>query len=380
MKIEVLPLFCSPCCSDDLQIFVPSDSGENNENIENGILQCRRCEHQYPIIDGIPRLVLHLDRYEEDKLRDFLNGVIGKDNKPEPLDKEERYRQIEAIVTRKILNGYSHVWNGDPPHKSRHMKNEIEYRARYCEHQQKTVNTITKHCQSKFNTILDIGGGQGGLIKCLYDSFKPQHAFLVDYDLEWVEVARLRCPDVQIIRADGAKLPFKDRSIDLVVTQSALEHIKEYRRVVASICSVAKVAAFIACGPNKFSIYDFGHLNAPVTLFPKLIGRYVAYAWHALLRTKRTKKSIDIELGNTFFISTCEIKKMLQPYGTTKNVFVDFVMNSLQYGYNYPQARIKNFIKKHPKLGKLFFNVLVFLRIEPDCYYILIKHEYHNKG
>lgn len=374
MKKDVLQFLCSPCCREDLYVSVCFASKGNDANIENGILQCKKCERQYPVIDGIPRLLMQLNKEEADELKNFLNGIVTMANEPIGLlNEEERYRRLEAIVTKKVVDGYADVWHMETRDKMKQTKDEIDYRTRTCEQQIKTSKTITQHCTKEFKTILDIGGGQGGLTKFLYDFYKPQHIFLVDYDLEWVEVAKLRSPDAQIIRADAANLPFKEASIDLVVTQSALEHIKEYRKVVESICTTAKTAVYMTWGPNKFSVYDKGHLNAPVNLFPKSIAKYVAYAWHALIRSKVTQEAIDRGLADTFYISTTEVKKILQRYGTAKNVFVDFAMNSLKYGYFFESAKIKDILKKYPRLSKILFAILVFCRIEPDCYYMLIK-------
>jgi uncharacterized protein YbaR (Trm112 family) len=376
LKTNALQFLSSPCCGGDLDISLTVNADSDGLHLEDGLLTCIKCGHHYPVIGGIPRLLKDLDKTEEDILRNFQTGnyKTEKDRAYSQLSEEERYRRIDLIVSEKIRKGYSDVWHGDPPVKDRTIKNEIEYRARICENQTKTVKTITKYCQQEFKTILDIAGGTGGLLKCLSDHFKPDDIFMVDHDLDWVEVTKLRCPDAQIIRADAANLPFKENSIDLVVTSSALEHIREYRKAVKSICTVTKDVAYLAWGPNKFAGYDLGHSQAPVAFFPKSIGRYVAYAWHRLLRTGMTRETIDRILGDTFFISTLEGRNMIRHYGTCKNVFVDFVMFSMENeGFFYQAYGIKSKLKKYPRLIRFLASLLVLCKIEPDCYYLLIK-------
>ena len=65
-----------------------------------------------------------------------------------------------------------------------------------------------------------------------------------------------------------------------------LEHVKDYDKAANELCRVAQKACFVAWSPNKYSVYDFGHLDAPVTIFSKPMARQVAKWWHGLRRTR----------------------------------------------------------------------------------------------
>jgi ubiquinone/menaquinone biosynthesis C-methylase UbiE len=202
---------------------------------------------------------------------------------------------------------------------------------------------------------------------------------MVDLDLDWARVASLRNPNVEIIRGDATKLPIRDDMFDVVISQAMLEHIPDHTAALHEMCRTTRAVLFVAWGPNKNSLYDFGHLDAPVTLFSRKNAKKVAILWHKMLKTDRTHEWISSELDGTFYISTGFVKRLLKTYGTVFNVFTEFCMNSLRSEYSYRGGRIKNLLAKMPMLSKGIFKLLEFLMIEPQCYYILIKLNEHNE-
>jgi uncharacterized protein YbaR (Trm112 family) len=54
MKKELMEIICCPVCKTDLDLNVTSQ--ENNEIIE-GQLTCKKCKVDYPIHGGIPNLL-----------------------------------------------------------------------------------------------------------------------------------------------------------------------------------------------------------------------------------------------------------------------------------------------------------------------------------
>ncbi|MGH8490753.1 MAG: hypothetical protein ACREXS_18300, partial [Gammaproteobacteria bacterium] len=119
--------------------------------------------------------------------------------------------------------------------------------------------------------------------------------------------------------------------------------------------------------------YDLGHIDAPVTLFSKRIAQPIALAWHRLRRTGLAKESIIAELENVHYFSTTAVKRILERHGRVHNVFVPFAMHSLKSRYAYRMGHLKAWLHRHLDLAELAFTVLVLLRIEPQCYYILKK-------
>jgi SAM-dependent methyltransferase len=54
MKRDLLPLLCCPSCRGDLDLADARDAGGE---VEAGLLRCRACAAEYPVVNGIPRFV-----------------------------------------------------------------------------------------------------------------------------------------------------------------------------------------------------------------------------------------------------------------------------------------------------------------------------------
>ena len=87
-------------------------------------------------------------------------------------------------------------------------------------------------------TVIEVGAGTANFISLFSEVAGIAVAFDLTYEM--LLVARKKHPEVQLIVADGMRLPITSRSVDLVTTAQALHHIhqpvevlKELRRVVA---------------------------------------------------------------------------------------------------------------------------------------------------
>lgn len=373
MKERLLGLLCCPCCQAGLElrktkVLTGAFNDTEEQEVCGGTLTCSRCSKQYPVVNGIPRLCDKLSETEIRALRQFQTAGDTVTEAKKDTTPVDVYCRIEQLVRQRLK-----LPENASDYLRKRVENDVYFRVRGCEEQEKYVNTLRLHCDETIQSVLDVGGGQGGLMKCLNDHLRPFMSIIVDYDLSWLEVARLRNPTTQVVRADATKLPFKSDSIDLVISQSMLEHIEEHDKALADMCRVAKKALFICFGPNKFSAYDIGHLDAPIAIFPKRVGKYIAILWHRIRRTGRSSDSIISELSRTYYISTSHVRRILGKYGRVRNVFTDFMLFSIKSDYAYRMRRIRQTLAKHPSLARFLFNMLVVLRIEPQSYYILKK-------
>jgi ubiquinone/menaquinone biosynthesis C-methylase UbiE/uncharacterized protein YbaR (Trm112 family) len=366
MHTKLISILASPCCRADLHLeglgtHIPED-------ISEGILTCTACRNEFPIIDGILRILTDLSEAEKNALSVIKERGLTI-RQEATLDVETRYQQIAKIIRLREAPD-----PGASDYLKRRFENDLEFRVHGCEMQDKYVQTLRKYYTEHTRVLIDVGAGQGGLTKCLNDHFKPEISIILDYEIKWAEIARLRNPSVEILRGDATKLPFKDRSIDLVMSQAMLEHVKDYDEAANELCRVAQKACFIAWSPNKYSVYDFGHLDAPVTIFSKPLARQVAKWWHGLRRTGRSYKSIISELDETFYIPTTYVRNIMLRYGSVYNVFTEFAMNSLMSDYTYRGAKLKRLLASAPFVSRFLFSTLVFFRIEPNCYYVLRRN------
>ena len=86
-------------------------------------------------------------------------------------------------------------------------------------------------------SVMEVGVGTGNFLAL----FEERASRLIGVDVTWEMIcqARARYPCMELVLADGARLPFPARSIDLVTTAQTLHHVrdplsvvKEMRRVV----------------------------------------------------------------------------------------------------------------------------------------------------
>lgn len=95
-------------------------------------------------------------------------------------------------------------------------------------------------------TVMEVGAGTGNFLG-LFDQVADR-AVAVDVTEEMLRTARKRFPDMDLVLGDGARLPFRSRSVDLVSCAQMLHHVheplpllKEMRRVSADEGSVLVV-------------------------------------------------------------------------------------------------------------------------------------------
>ena len=87
-------------------------------------------------------------------------------------------------------------------------------------------------------TVMEIGAGTGNFLHLFHEVAAKLIA--VDVTEEMLAVARGQFPSMQLVMGDGALLPFRSRSVDLVSCAQMLHHVhqplpllKEMRRVCA---------------------------------------------------------------------------------------------------------------------------------------------------
>jgi ubiquinone/menaquinone biosynthesis C-methylase UbiE len=121
----------------------------------------------------------------------------------------------------------------------------------------RAIYTIAPDCH--FQTILEVGGGQGGLTALLYPQAKITN---LDLDPQYVQAACNRQSNVQFICGDATQLPFADASFDAVTMFDVLEHIPDDRLAIAEALRVLKPDGFLLIStPDsatwRFPYYDF---------------------------------------------------------------------------------------------------------------------------
>jgi SAM-dependent methyltransferase len=127
--------------------------------------------------------------------------------------------------------------------------------------------------------VLDIGSGVGSFV--LGCRRRGWLAFGIEPDrigrggsLTSVQIARRRIEEQVFAVAVGEKLPFADRSFDLIAMNQVMEHVANQDAVLRESLRVLKPggAVYIAC-PNYLRFYEPHYKIFWFPLLPKLLGR-----------------------------------------------------------------------------------------------------------
>jgi ubiquinone/menaquinone biosynthesis C-methylase UbiE len=87
------------------------------------------------------------------------------------------------------------------------------------------------------STVVEVGAGTGNFLSLF--SEVAGRLIAVDLTPAMLDVARRKHEEIEVLAADGAKLPIASRSIDLVTTAQALHHMHEPVPVIAEMARIA---------------------------------------------------------------------------------------------------------------------------------------------
>ena len=93
-------------------------------------------------------------------------------------------------------------------------------------------------------SVLEIGCGPGGNLKVIWPK-GPARLVGADISGEMVALAREGLPtEVDIVKVDGRRLPFADRSFDIVFTATVLQHNTDEAMLRALVEEIGRVSAW----------------------------------------------------------------------------------------------------------------------------------------
>jgi SAM-dependent methyltransferase/uncharacterized protein YbaR (Trm112 family) len=364
VRPETLALLRCPACHGELRI-ARRDAVGDRGRLAAGVLACRACARRYPVLAWVPRLLPEpaLTAGEREALEAPAGRAAPREERDQPLAPEALRRLLEQRVRRKLLHP------GLPPKLRARAERDVAYRVAHTEEKAKFVRTVESRLRRRPRTILDLGGGQGGTLSAFRRRYEPQTALLLDLDPDWVEIARLRDPATEVIRADAARAPLADGAIDLLVSTATLEHLPDWRATLAEIVRISR-EGLLSYGPNGLFPYDFGHLDAPfVTWLSPSSAARVAHLFHRLRRTGRTRESIAAELEVTLYIPRPAVVAELRARGAeVENVFEEFLRHAVAESYHLRAGGLKRTLARAPLLRALFAKALLLLRAEPNVY------------
>lgn len=114
-------------------------------------------------------------------------------------------------------------------------------------------------------SILEVGGGQGGLTALLYP-----HAQVTNLDLDpaYAQAPCNQQPNVTFICGDATALPFEDASFDAVTMFDVLEHVPDDRAAIAEAFRVLKSGGVLLVSTPDRSTWHFPYYGIFKSICP----------------------------------------------------------------------------------------------------------------
>lgn len=135
--------------------------------------------------------------------------------------------------------------------------------------------------------VLDVGCGQGHLLKLISDSFEKLECIGVDLNLEDVKRAKRRCSGEKctFLLAEASCLPFIDECFDRVACTAVLEHVVDEKKVLREIRRVLNKSGMAVLDvPGKY------HLQNKLSDF--FVKKYDVFPFHREYSEEQVKSLI----------------------------------------------------------------------------------------
>jgi SAM-dependent methyltransferase len=109
---------------------------------------------------------------------------------------------------------------------------------------------------------LDVGAGPGALTAVLVERLGAHAVTAVDPSAAFVSALRRRLPEVDIRQAKAERLPFPDKTFDLVLAQLVVHFMDDPQAGIAEMARVARPGGVVsAC------VWDYGNGLGPLSAF-----------------------------------------------------------------------------------------------------------------
>lgn len=117
--------------------------------------------------------------------------------------------------------------------------------------------------------ILDLGGGPASFFAATFP--RPRQVILLDIDYNLARQAKLNRPGLHAVVADGGWLPLADRSADVAICNSVIEHVDEPGALAAEIRRVGR-SYFLQTPNSDFPLELHSFIAIPLY-------NYVPWKW-----------------------------------------------------------------------------------------------------
>jgi SAM-dependent methyltransferase len=123
-----------------------------------------------------------------------------------------------------------------------------------------TIHRLLAHDPSAPGFVLDLGGGPASFFAALYP--RPENIILAEVEEALARKAAQRLPELNVVVADGERLPFGSAAIQTTICNSVIEHVANPDRLAAEINRVSR--NFFLQTPNgRFPVETHSFIGIP---------------------------------------------------------------------------------------------------------------------
>jgi ubiquinone/menaquinone biosynthesis C-methylase UbiE len=123
-----------------------------------------------------------------------------------------------------------------------------------------TIHALIKLSERPPGFVLDLGGGSASFFAALYPH--PEEIILLEVEYALACKAKARLPTLNVIVADGQKLPFARQSLSMTVCNSVIEHVDDPGQLASEIQRVSR--CFFVQTPNgRFPVETYSFITIP---------------------------------------------------------------------------------------------------------------------
>ncbi len=121
-----------------------------------------------------------------------------------------------------------------------------------------TVNDLISQLLVGNEQILDVGCGEGFVIRHLQQQHKDLRIVALDLDTRRIELTKRLSPDLKTIEGNIYNLPFSSELFDIVLANEILEHLDSPERALEQIGRVAR--RYVICSVPNEPFFSIGNM------------------------------------------------------------------------------------------------------------------------
>ena len=223
-------------------------------------------------------------------------------------------------------------------------------------------------------TILDVGSGVGAFVVACRR--RGLIAFGIEPDrigkgggLTAIQIAKRRLENQVFAVAVGERLPFRDKSFDLVALDQVMEHVADQKAVLREAARVLKPGgAIYMASPNYLRFYESHYKIFWLPLLPKMLGRLYL----------KTRARNAVLLNQLTYTTNSRLSVLARELGAEYSL-VDlnqeqFLHKCKHGGFVSSRARLLNRMMRLPVVGRLIGQAaLTYLRWTSACEMVILR-------